>query len=160
MNELKIFGLVYATINIKNNKVYIGQTIRINNNDYIGSGSRFLEAVKKHGRNYFCSYLLQYAYSREELDLLEKQYIESFNSCDPKLGYNLAMGGRGKKNYSKRPSKKSDISNKEMLQYLKSCKSSQGVIQKEWGMHHGQIQKIMRSKYNTASIKKVISILS
>ena len=92
--EQGFYGLIYITINTVNNKIYIGQTTTFKD-FYIGSGLHFSRAVKKYGKKNFNSYLLQYAKDKEELDHLEQMYIASFNSTNPTIGYNIAVGGLG-----------------------------------------------------------------
>ena len=43
------YGIIYKTTNLVNGKIYVGQTTRDDEN-YIGSGSVLLQAVKKYGR--------------------------------------------------------------------------------------------------------------
>lgn len=46
------YGIIYKTTNLVNGKIYVGQTTRDDEN-YLGSGSVLLQAVKKYGRKKF-----------------------------------------------------------------------------------------------------------
>lgn len=91
--SLSVYGIVYKVTNLLDSRVYIGQTIRLKTfKHYFGSGLRILRAIKLHGRKSFSKEILHYAYSKDELDLLERQAIETHNSYHP-VGYNLKEGG-------------------------------------------------------------------
>lgn len=117
---LGFYGLIYISTNLVNGKIYIGQTTTFNDY-YIGSGLHFSRAVKKYGRKNFVSHHLQYSKDKEELDRLEVEYIASFNSTDPAIGYNLALGGNG-------TGKHSESTRKKMSQAKKHAR----VIQRKW----------------------------
>lgn len=89
------YGLIYKTINLLNNKIYIGQTTDTNNyekGNYIGSGKYFLNALKKYGKNNFKSEIIEYSNNQEELNNKEQIFIKEYNSIYPN-GYNLMTGG-------------------------------------------------------------------
>jgi group I intron endonuclease len=92
-------NLVYKVTNTKTGKVYIGQTTqglvqrkrehvaRFN----LGERDHLLyKSMRKHGLESFIFEPLQYA-QKEELDALEVQYIEKYNSYF--RGYNMTSGG-------------------------------------------------------------------
>ena len=97
--EGSVYGYIYKTTNKINNKVYIGQhTADTFNPSYLGSGNLIRRAVEKYGSYNFSVELLEYAYSKEHLNYLEKLYINKYNSTDKSLGYNIATGGQGGNN--------------------------------------------------------------
>jgi len=101
LQENKLYGLIYKTTNIINNKIYIGQTTNIdkwNKGYYKGSGEALVLAILKYGKQNFKSEFICYANSQLELDDLETFYIKEFNSLVPN-GYNISLGGFG---YGKR----------------------------------------------------------
>lgn len=63
-----MYGYIYKTTNLVNNKIYIGQkhSDKFLGNRYLGSGKRLREAVDKYGKECFTVELL------EEVDSLEK----------------------------------------------------------------------------------------
>ena len=85
---------IYKTTNLFNNKIYIGQTMRKDNEDYLGSGTILKNAIKKYGRDNFKKEILQECFSKEELDIQEKYWIKELNSIRPN-GYNICDGGQG-----------------------------------------------------------------
>lgn len=118
---MKKYGIIYLVINIVNKKVYIGQTTAKEGfrgrYPYAGSGitrihksyeycrekgkyynSHLLNAIEYYGEDNFIVFEeLDLAYSKRELDLLEKSYISYFNATDSKCGYNSQEGGKSHK---------------------------------------------------------------
>jgi group I intron endonuclease len=85
--------VIYKTTNLINNKIYIGQLSR-NDSNYLGSGEILKKSIKKYGKKNFTRETIAYCNTKDELDFLEKFFIEFYNSKDPN-GYNLAGGGGG-----------------------------------------------------------------
>ena len=98
---------VYIIDNSKNNKKYIGQVIKTK-----GYLKRFREhqicakkdikgklyfAMRKYGIDKFSVRLLEDNIPDNEIDIVEQNYINEFNSF--KNGYNATIGGRGCKGY-------------------------------------------------------------
>lgn len=97
--DSEIYGTIYHITNLQNGKVYIGQTIHsyherckahiyacrghYHRNDYLQ------RAVDKYGMESFITGSLCVAYSKEELDGWEDQYIEYYQSMNRDKGYNL-----------------------------------------------------------------------
>jgi len=99
-NELdkKAYGFIYITTNLINGKKYIGQKMFASKSrnwkDYLGSGSYFLRAIKKCGKENFIRKIIAIAYSREELDMLEINFIRKYNAVNNKYYYNISQGGK------------------------------------------------------------------
>lgn len=97
------YHLIYKTINLKNNKYYIGCHSTNNINDtYLGSGKALKRAIKKYGRSSFKKEILEFCNSEKEMFLREQQMIteEIMNDI---MSYNSSLGGRGGyKNISKK----------------------------------------------------------
>ncbi len=90
---------IYRIFNIESGKSYIGQTTRNFKQRYWGkwynsTGNQYLKnSVKKYGENKFSVQILEKEVSSfEELDRLEKYYIQKYNSLCPN-GYNFFDGG-------------------------------------------------------------------
>ncbi len=97
----KSFHYIYITTNNISGMKYVGQHSTDNLNDnYIGTGRKFIESIKKHGKQNFRKEILEYGNSADELDELEIKYIKSNNTLYPG-GYNMTSGGESKKEYSK-----------------------------------------------------------
>lgn len=74
------YGYIYRTINTVNGNFYIGQHVPKEGESikrYLGSGVRLKEEVQKYGRKFFTKEILAYAYSQEELNQLEKEWISA-----------------------------------------------------------------------------------
>lgn len=92
-----MYGYIYKTTNIINNKIYIGQkkNSEFLKDKYLGSGKYLKHAIKKYGKENFKVELLDTAESQEDLDKLEKYYISYYNALDFNIGYNIANGAVG-----------------------------------------------------------------
>lgn len=89
-----IFGYIYLTTNLINNKKYIGQHHANRFTEgYKGSGKLILRAIRKYGPENFRVELLEYCYSQEELDTKEEFYIMKYKALESDQFYNLAHGG-------------------------------------------------------------------
>ena len=102
MNRNKLIG-VYKITNRINGKVYIGQSVNINERwgDHKRKASKVTEncsshlysAIVKYGVENFIFEVIEYIketeYSQSKLDELEIKYIELFESLNPEKGYNL-----------------------------------------------------------------------
>lgn len=87
--------VIYLTRNKITGKIYIGQD-KYNRPNYLGSGYKINEAIKKYGRENFTKEILEYCSTAEQTDEREIYWIEFYNSRDSEVGYNLARGGRSR----------------------------------------------------------------
>lgn len=143
-----INGEIYIIKNKINKKVYIGQTIQ-------GSDKRFKQhlklsksnenqliykAIKKYGKeNFYYEVLYTNINSYEELNKLEEEMIEKYNSLMPN-GYNMCPGGQKyrRKNIEFTENEIKDIINKY------NCGYSSRKIGKEYGVCYSIIIKLLR----------------
>lgn len=91
---------IYLIVDKTNGKQYIGQTIRPIEQRFEAHryGKGYLgSAIRAHGKHNFTIEEIDYASSQEQLDRLERLYIEMYNSMAPN-GYNLTDGGTGNYN--------------------------------------------------------------
>lgn len=90
------YGFIYMTTNKINNKKYIGQK-KIDKEGkwkkYLGSGVALKNAIKEYGEDNFTREILAYAYSFEELNNLEIEFIKKYNAVEDRMFYNLVEGG-------------------------------------------------------------------
>ena len=102
-----MYGYIYITTNLINNKKYIGQrrftSSKIEDmlsDPYLGSGRDFKKAVIKYGSNNFRKEILDICDSKDELNTKEKYWIEKYNAFKDKNFYNLTEGGTGGDTFS------------------------------------------------------------
>lgn len=91
---MKFYG-IYKITNKVNGKMYIGKHITDNLDDgYLGSGVYICNAVKKYGKEAFSKEWLEFAENAEDLNYLERMYVDEEWIARPDT-YNLAFGGDG-----------------------------------------------------------------
>lgn len=96
-----MYGYIYLTTNLINNKKYIGQhKCETFDKNYFGSGSIFKKALKKYGKDNFSISILCECCTAEELNEKEKYYINLYNAVGNDAFYNVNYGGyrEGSKN--------------------------------------------------------------
>jgi group I intron endonuclease len=95
---------IYKVTNKKNGKVYIGKTVRPVDVRWaqhlsfakMSGGCPYLgAAIRKYGSEAFEVEQLVQATSEDELNRLEKEFIQQFQSYRREFGYNLTLGGDG-----------------------------------------------------------------
>lgn len=115
---------IYKITNIKNDKVYIGQSVRpiekrfrrhINDAKNNILDTHFARAIRKYGEESFKIELIDTAKTQEELTAKEQLWIRHYDSANPRYGYNEtgAVYKSGGNTYiNKTPDEMSDISQK------------------------------------------------
>lgn len=89
------YGFVYITTNMVNGRKYIGQKkFQRDWKSYLGSGKILKQAVELYGRDSFERDIIAIAYSKEELDVIEKEHILNHGAIGNSSYYNIACGGR------------------------------------------------------------------
>jgi hypothetical protein len=89
------YHIVYKTVNLINNKFYVGAHSTDNiNDDYYGSGSNLILAIKKYGIDAFCKEILHVYDNPLEMFEKEKEIVnlEFISRSDV---YNIVEGGYG-----------------------------------------------------------------
>jgi group I intron endonuclease len=95
-------GTVYKIENLVNGKCYYGQTINWNirkgaHLSYLRNGKHHNQHLQrswyKHGEQAFLFTVISDSEADSQLDQLEKQLIEIFQTMNPKYGYNKESGG-------------------------------------------------------------------
>ena len=84
-------GVIYKTVNLVNNKIYVGRD-KHNNPKYFGSGKLVNLAFKKYGIENFRKDIIEEC-DADLLDDREKFWIKELHAQDPEIGYNIADGG-------------------------------------------------------------------
>lgn len=92
-----MYYTIYKTINLINNKFYIGKHVTENPNDeYMGSGERIRYAIEKYGIQNFKKEILFIFDNEEEMNLKEKEILTpKFLAENKHICYNIAAGGQG-----------------------------------------------------------------
>lgn len=145
-----MYGYIYKTTNIINNKIYIGQrkSSKFLGNNYLGSGKHLKCAVQKYGRDNFIVEQLDTALSPNELDLKEIEWIAKFDSTNPDIGYNISQGGatpRGLCAWNKGLTKENDA---RLLQTKETCEKRSKSLKLAYadGRHTIQLSEEARMK--------------
>lgn len=84
---------LYKTINLINNKYYIGKHKGCPYDNYLGSGLLLKQAIQKYGRNNFRKEVILFCSNEVDLSYLEQIYVEKYID-DPNC-YNISPGGKG-----------------------------------------------------------------
>jgi group I intron endonuclease len=82
------YGLIYKTENLITADIYIGQTTKLRDSSYLGSGLIIMRAIAKYGRENFEREVICYCKDKEDLDHKERLYIALI-----KPSYNIGLGG-------------------------------------------------------------------
>ena len=83
--------VIYKTTNLVNGKIYVGMDSK-NDPRYLGSGSQLEDALGDFGRANFSKEILEYC-TPENICQREIYWIAKLDTCNPKVGYNVALGG-------------------------------------------------------------------
>ena len=89
------YGYVYAWENLWNWNMYVGQTIDLDEREkqHISRHKQAIDqAIDKYGEENFDRYIIDVAYSKEELDEREKYWIAYYDTFKGE-GYNCTEGG-------------------------------------------------------------------
>lgn len=90
-----MYGFIYMTVNMVNNKKYIGMCKNTHSKNYLGSGKILKDAIKKYGKENFKRIVLEECQTFEELSKAEKRWIEHYDAVENQEFYNLTDGGFG-----------------------------------------------------------------
>ncbi len=91
-----MYGYIYLTTNLINNKKYIGRhKAQVFDNYYKGSGRIIKEAIKKYGRENFKCEVLEWCETLEAAHEREHYWVKYFNAVEDPTFYNLTEGGCG-----------------------------------------------------------------
>lgn len=90
-------AFIYKTINLINNKIYIGQSVYTPEeaSNYLGSGKYLRLAIDKYGKENFIREILEEC-ENHLLDEREIFWISYFDSTNLEIGYNLLQGGQSR----------------------------------------------------------------
>jgi group I intron endonuclease len=85
--------IIYKTTNLLTGKIYVGKDCS-GNPGYLGSGVWIKRAVRKYGKNVFRKDTLEVC---DASNICEREiyWIKKLDARNPKVGYNIAVGGDG-----------------------------------------------------------------
>lgn len=89
-----MYGYIYKTTNILNNKIYIGKKKGDFDKKYLGSGKYLWNAINKNGKDVFTVEVIEFTNSENEQCLREKYWIKYYRDLNVPM-YNIADGGEG-----------------------------------------------------------------
>jgi group I intron endonuclease len=137
-------GIIYCATNKLNGMMYFGYSTRIlekrqkEHQDMVkyGSSCYFHSAIRKYGWNNFSWKVIDYANTKKELGILEMLYIEMFDTCFPRKGYNMTEGNDGGVQNEKTKNKMSESQKLRHKHYIHPMA----------GRHHSEEAKKKMSK--------------
>lgn len=143
-------GIIYKITNIKNKKVYIGQTIdfksRIRNHKYRGIKNKKTQyisnVINKYGWDSFEVEILEIC-DEQNLTKREIYWVEYYNSLDKQFGYNIKIPG---------PHGPHSKETKEKI-----SKNNKGKHGKVTLMHKKELKSIRRRSYLKIRNKKILN---
>lgn len=166
---MKKYGIIYCAYNKINQKRYIGQTIQLlcerKGEHYTKDKDiYFHRALHKYNKDDWKWLIIDIAYNKEDLDDKEKFWINFFDCCNPKKGYNILKGGSSEKQtkdqikyardnfvklYSKENKQTKQCKNIKCVETGKIYKTA-AEASRETGIHHGHITSVANGKLKTA----------
>lgn len=132
---------IYIHTNLKNGKVYIGQTNNVerrwsNNGIKYRLSPRFWSAIQHYGWENFSHKILEDNLTKDQADQKEKYYIKKYDSTNLDKGYNLTQGGTGGDTHR-------FWSEERKNQYIETCKqeSQRRIEETDWKEKLSEAQK-------------------
>lgn len=110
-----MYGYIYKTTNLINNKIYIGQhKAKEFDPTYLGSGKIIILAINKYGKENFICELIEWCETQSKINSRERYWIKFYNARNKNVGYNLTEGGEGWKGLHHSELTKQKISESKM----------------------------------------------
>ena len=128
---MKRFNLVYKTVNMTNNKFYIGKHSTDDLDDgYLGSGLLLKAAIEMYGKENFKREILHCFSSDDDAVAMEKKLVNEELLSNPYC-YNIALGGCGG-NLGPEVNKKIGIKMSEILSGIPKTSAHKNALRKVW----------------------------
>lgn len=148
---------IYLTTNLVTNEKYIGKHYGDLNDNYLGSGTILLRAIKKYGKENFEREILYISQDAEENNIKEKEFIKVFNAVNDRTFYNIAAGGDGGDIFHTLP-----LEQQEQIRKAVSKRTS-GTLNPMYGKHHSQeainkIKSVNKDYTQTEEYRKNMSL--
>lgn len=158
-----MYGYIYKTTNLINNKIYIGQHISASFDlKYFGSGIRIVAALKKYGKENFHCEILEECASMESLNDREFYWINHFQSCNPEIGYNIKLGGNNAPHSEeiKQKISKGNKGKKRSPEYIEQMRQRQIGNHNNGGCNKGRVKMHKGSDQKFVTPEKIQYYLS
>jgi group I intron endonuclease len=143
-------GFIYKWTNTINGMMYIGKHLGSTEDNYKGSGQRFLRAFNKYGEEKFTREILEVVNDSNKLNELEQHYLDLYECAKSDMYYNISPvsgGGNLGHDYSK-SSAKATQTMKENGTYERSSQrmkennpNAGGVARRAYNKKHGSPNK-------------------
>lgn len=160
---------IYKITNLIDNKMYVGQTVSKNVNDrwcrhrYNAkqkTNHPLYNSINKYGLANFKFESICSAFSLDNLNFLEKYFIEYYKTMDEYFGYNLTSGGDNKR-YSEASKLKISISQKIRLAKIpKKVKVYKGHKKSEETKRKMSIARKLYQQNNLSCLAKKVLCLN
>ena len=150
-----MYGYIYLTTNLINDKKYIGKhKSEFYDDKYYGSGKILLQAISKYGIENFTNEILYEADCVEELNKKEKEYISLYREKYGKQMYNIASGGDGGDTYSSKSEEEKEDFVKKMMEINRDRCTSEEFKMKASERLTKKYSNIEERKLQSEKIKK------
>ena len=144
---------IYKIINLINNKIYIGQSVNMKHRweQHVSSSKHnpknvIDKAIKKYGEENFSIEKIE---TVENYNEREKYWIQKFNSINPSIGSNVAIGGEGVGNGIE--SAVAKITSQEKLNSIiddiRNSKLNFNTIAEKYNITSGSVSEINNGRY-------------
>lgn len=163
---MKAYGIIYKIRNKINNKLYFGQTCqkggfdRRYKHNILGytHNEHLKRSMEKYGLdNFEIDKEFDVAYSKEELDSLERMYILLYDTTNSKFGYNKETGGLSNGKSNEETKLKIGKSSKEKWKNEEYRNHMTNVMKEKWSDEDWKSE--MMSKMHTEENRKKQAIL-
>jgi group I intron endonuclease len=132
-----MFGYIYITTNLINNKTYVGKKYGDFNKNYYGSGLALQHAIKKYGKENFVVKVLSWHDNEVLLNEAEVAAIATMNPA-----YNIAKGGTGGNTLAlANNERKEEVIGKRKTGVRNAWKNASPEKRKIWGENIRQAKK-------------------
>lgn len=132
-------GFVYLWINKINGKKYLGSHKGKIDDNYIGSGIIFRNAIKKYGIDNFERNIIEIIQNSKEIQLREQYWLDYYNVAENEEFYNISGSAGGGRTLEGK-------SEEELIKWRKKCRISQ--LQRKYTPSDNALMKMSLSSSN------------
>ena len=155
---------IYKTTCLTNGKYYIGAHHGELKDDYLGSGTNVMKAIKKYGREAFVKEVLCVCTNEAAMYFMEAIYVNEEIVKDKK-SYNLTLGGKGGWSHLTDEQRQASVKNRTGCKLTRSAEYCKKISERRKGqtMSEEQKDKIRQARTGTkmsteSSLKKSMAL--